>query len=107
MFNCVSYPFSSARRNGYNPQTSITTGVAAFVKRIHSADVFALLGAGVAIAGNTAHTGANVGLATTAGALAVYPLGKSRVSLLVPLRIIHTSLGGTQYVAGFGISWGR
>ncbi len=106
LYSYTSVDIYSLRPNEYRPQTSVTTGVASFVRNVAGADVFALAGIGVAVASNDDHSGANVGTSYTGGAMGVYPIGK-HASLIIPLRVVHTTIGGTQYIAGLGFGWGR
>ncbi len=107
LYSYTSVDIYSLRQHPFTAQTNVTTGIAPFVRRVGGADVFALAGIGVAVAPNATRNGTNVGVAYTGGAVVAYPLGKSHLSLIVPLRLIRSTLGDTQYVVGLGIGWGR
>ncbi len=90
--------YSTAGLHPIKVQTSVRTGFATLVKQLGPVAIYGLANAG------TATTGANTGGAFAGGGVALVPLSKSKTTLILGIRIIKTSIGGTTQLieVGFG-----
>jgi hypothetical protein len=90
----------------FQPETSTTSGIAQHLRNFGGVDVYALLTAGVATAGNSTNTGADVGFSGSAGFMLVKPI-RNGWTVNVPVRVLASTLGPPQYVIGIGFGWGK
>ena len=100
------YSFSTAEvtsvsASKFLSQISFRTGIATPVlERFGPFTVYATADVGVASSGD------NVGGSYSGGGAVVAPLGKGWF-LVIPVRVIKTSLSDRQVAVGMGIGWGR
>jgi hypothetical protein len=80
--------------------TNITIGLAQYMRTVGPARIYTVATAGVGAGGNTA------GLAWTAGGVAMVPVGKKGLCLLLSVRALKNTMSDFQGVYGIAIGWG-
>lgn len=88
-----------------NYQVAPSTGIAQYLKTIGKVDLFGLASAGAAV-GTTTAGPTVLGASFSGGVDGVIGI-KNGWSVNIPVRVLHTSVGGTQYLIGVGLAWGK
>lgn len=84
----------------YSVQTSARTGAAVFMRAFGKLNLYGLGDAGAAT------TGTNSGGALAGGGIATWPTRWKGVYGAAGVRVLKTSIGGTQTLVEIGIMWG-